>query len=101
MEKSREVIVGNAPFYWNDIGSWSALRSVLPQDEYGNATRGNVLALSSNNNVLISDDDTLLGVIGMNDIAVIKSGNGLLVCPLSEEQRVKTLVGQIKDAEFF
>ena len=100
MEKSRNVIVGNAPFYWNDIGSWSALRSVLPKDERGNAARGNVLAISSNNNVLISDDDTLLGVIGMNDIAVIKSGNGLLVCPLSEEQRVRELVGQIKDAEF-
>lgn len=96
MEKADNVVVGDAPFYWNDLGSWSALRSVLPLDEAGNALRGNVLALDSVNNVLISDQDCLLGVIGMHDIAVIQAGDGILVCPLSREQEVKQLVDQIK-----
>ncbi len=92
MEKAAHVLVGDAPFYWNDIGSWSALRSVLPPDAAGNVTRGEVLALDTFNSVLLSDADTLLGVIGLRDVAVIKAGNGMLVCPLSEEQRVKELV---------
>lgn len=94
MEKAGNVVVGEAPFDWNDIGSWSALRSFLPLDEAGNAIRGNVLAQESVNNVL---DDTLLGVIGMRDIAVIKSGNEILVCPLSKEQEVKKLVKEISE----
>lgn len=96
MEKADNVEVGDASFYWNDIGSWSSLRSVLPLDDDGNALRGNVVTLDSANNVLICGDDDLLGVIGMRDIAVVKSGNGILVCPLSEEQRVKELVGVLK-----
>ena len=95
MEKAAHVEVGEASFYWNDIGSWSALRSVLPLDEQGNAVRGNVIAIDSAENVLIGDEDTLLGVIGMRDVAVVKSGNGILVCPLSEEQRVKELVQKL------
>ncbi len=99
MEKADNVVVGEAPFYWNDLGSWSALRSVLPLDEAGNALRGNVLALDSVNNVLISDPDFLLGVIGMHDIAAIQAGNGILVCPLSREQEVRQLVVQIREQQ--
>lgn len=42
MEKAENVLVGSAPFDWNDIGSWSALRSLLPADEYGNTIRGRI-----------------------------------------------------------
>jgi hypothetical protein len=28
----------------------------------------------------------------MRDAAIIKSGNGVLVCPLSEEQRVREII---------
>ncbi len=96
MEKADNVEVADASFYWNDIGSWSSLQSVLPLDEQGNAVRGNVVALDSANNVLICGGNDLLGVIGMRDIAVVKSGNGILVCPLSEEQRVRELVAVLK-----
>ncbi len=98
MEKAKNVLVGEAPFYWNDLGSWSSLRSVLPLDDSGNAIRGEAVTLDAANNVLISDD-CLIGVIGLNDIAVVKSGNGILVCPLSQEQRVKELVKLIQEKE--
>ncbi len=94
MEKAENVLVGEAPFYWNDLGSWSSLRSVLPLDDSGNAVRGEAVTLNSANNFLIPDD-FLLGVICLNDIAVVKSGNGILVCPLSNEQDVKKLVNKI------
>ena len=100
LEKADRVLVAAAPFFWNDMGSWSSLRSVLPLDENGNAVKGNVVQIDSGNNVLVSDDGTLLGVIGIRDTAVVKSGNGILVCPLSEEQRVKELVSRIPDEKF-
>ena len=92
MEKAGNVVVGKAAFEWNDIGSWSALRAILPTDENGNAIRGNVAVLEAKNNVLIGDRDHMLGVIGIENLAVIQSGNGTIVCPLSEEQRIKELV---------
>lgn len=96
MEKSDRVIAGDAPFEWNDIGSWSSLRTVLPCDGRGNAVKGNAVLMESAGNVVFSDDDTLIGVIGMNDVAIVKSGNGVLVCPLSCEQKVKQLLQTMK-----
>lgn len=98
MEKADNVLVIDALFQWQDIGSWNALHSVLPQDDSGNACRGKVITVDSRNNVLVSDEETVLGVIGLNDCAVIKSGNGILVCPLSEEQRVKELVQKLRES---
>ena len=97
MEKSDRVIAGDAPFEWNDIGSWNSLRSVLPCDDSGNAVKGNAILTESSGNVVFSDDDTLIGVIGMKDVAIVKSGNGILVCPLSCEQKVRQLLQNMKD----
>ncbi len=95
MEKADNVIVRAVSFYWNDVGSWSSLRAILPLDSDGNAVRGEVIAVESTGNVLVSDDDCLLGVIGMENIVVIKSGNGILVCPLAREQEIKKLTAEI------
>lgn len=92
MEKARNVLVGETDFYWNDIGSWSSLRSLYEPDSAGNIVRGHTLLLDTANCVVIGDDSALIGVIGMNDVAVIKSGNGMLVCPLREEQRIRELI---------
>jgi mannose-1-phosphate guanylyltransferase len=97
MEKSDRVIAGDAPFEWNDIGSWNSLRSVLPCDSSGNAVKGNAILTESYGNVVFSDDDTLIGVIGMKDVAIVKSGNGILVCPLACEQKVRELLQNMKD----
>ncbi len=96
MEKADNVIAGDTHFEWSDVGSWSSLKTLLPADEDGNVCKGNVVTLDSKGSVLFSDDDTLIGVIGMQNVAVVKSGNGILVCPLSEEQKVKNLVEQMQ-----
>ena len=96
MEKASNVKVEKADFRWNDVGSWSSLRSMFPLDENGNIKKGNVISLDSHDNVIIGDSNMTLGVIGMHDIAFIQSGDAVLVCPLSEEQRVKELISQLK-----
>ena len=96
MEKASNVKVGKADFRWNDIGTWSSLRSITPLDEDGNVKKGNIISLDSHDNVIIGDSNMTLGLIGMHDIAFIQSGDAVLVCPLSEEQRVKELISQQK-----
>ena len=92
MEKAERIIALDASFEWNDIGSWSALRAFLPLDENGNAVAGRAVTLESSENILFSDDGTLIAVIGLHRTAVVKSGNALLVCPLADEQKVKKLL---------
>ena len=39
MEKAQEIYVLSF-FGWSDLGTWGALRGLLPQDKSGNATVG-------------------------------------------------------------
>ena len=96
-----EVFTDDFP---NTINTYIDLISKVTRDAAdadGNVIRGRVLPLSSADNILINDDEkTLIGVIGIRDAAIIKSGDGILVCALSEEQRVRDLVRRIDDSDF-
>ena len=70
---------------------------MLELDAAGNAVRGKAATLDAGNNVIWNDSDLLIGVVGLNGVAVIKSGDAFLVCPLSAEQQVKTLVHQLRE----
>ena len=99
MEKAENVVAGDTAFYWNDLGSWSSLRTVLPTDENGNTVRGRAVTLESSGNVILNDGGELIGMIGMHDIAVVKSGDGILIAPLREEQKIRELVRRIRQRE--
>ncbi len=92
LEKSREISCVDGSFYWNDLGSWSSLFDLEVPDATGNVTRGKNILIDTRRSVVCGDDSTLIGVIGMRDAAIIKSGNGILVCPLSEEQSVREII---------
>lgn len=71
---------------------------MIPEDEKQNTVQGKSVLLDVNNSVIINDDpDLMIGVVGMSEIAVVKSGNGLLICPLAEEQKVRDLVAELKN----
>jgi len=40
MENAEEIYVVPAEFGWSDLGTWGALRGLLPQDDSGNASIG-------------------------------------------------------------
>ena len=45
MEKLKEIDTLPAEFGWSDLGSWGSLRTLLPQDEAGNAKVGKDIRL--------------------------------------------------------
>ncbi len=84
MEKADNVVVKQASFQWNDIGSWQALYELSVKDFYGNAitSSGKVQLESTRNNLVFCDDDTEIRIEKMTGCAVIKSGKSLLIKPL-------------------
>ena len=97
LEKTRKAAVCRAPFSWNDIGSWKGLREFRESKSMSTETGNNIYTLDSSGNLILTDDGSAVAVIGLNNIAVIKSGNGILVCSLDDEQKVKELVRQMPE----
>lgn len=95
MEQTSHVACVPARFDWNDVGSWQAVRECFQQDEKGNAVVGNTIAIETTNSV-IQSSGPLVATVGLDNIAVIATGDAVLVMPLDRAQDVKKIVEQLK-----
>lgn len=90
MEKSPNICVLPAEFGWSDLGSWGSLRTLLPQDENGNAAVGkNIHLYECSDCVIHTADEHKVVVQGLHGYIVAEKQGQFLVCSLKEEQRIK------------
>lgn len=80
---------------WSDAGSWSALWEVSEKDINGNAFKGDMINVDSKN-MLVHATDKLVATVGLEDIAIVETKDAILVSKLSEVQKVKKVVEQLK-----
>jgi mannose-1-phosphate guanylyltransferase/mannose-6-phosphate isomerase len=98
MEKTKHAAVLPIAVGWNDVGSWSALWSVVEQDGDGNAHRGDVLARDCRNTLAIGDK-RLIALIGLEDTVVIDTDDAVLVSSKDRVQEVKDIVAALKQQQ--
>ena len=97
MEKAPNVYVERVTFGWNDLGTWSALYDNSPKNSDHNVAQNcNVLAYNSTGNIFAVEGEKLIVVEGLKDYIIADAGDVLLVCPKSEEQRIKQMVNDAK-----
>lgn len=97
MEKADNVYVECVNFGWNDLGTWSALYDNSPKNSDANVTQNcRVLAYESSGNIFAVPQDKLVVAYGIKDCIVADAGDVLLICPKSEEQRIKLMVNDVK-----
>lgn len=90
MEKAQSIYVLPASFGWSDLGTWGALRGLLPQDDQGNACVGADIHLYESSNCVVHTSTPKRVVIqGLHDYIVAEREGTLLICKLDEEQRIK------------
>lgn len=90
MEKAQDIYVLPAEFGWSDLGSWGSLHTLLPQDENGNAAVGKQVQLYNCRNCVVhTAEETQVVLEGLDGYIVAEKNGRLLVCRLSEEQRIK------------
>lgn len=95
MEKADNVACAPVSPDWDDLGSWSAIWSVLDKDESGNTGLGDTRFLESRN-CLAYSQQSLVSVIGLEDVMVIATGDSVLVANKDHAQDVKKVVDQLK-----
>ncbi|MGF1632881.1 MAG: mannose-1-phosphate guanylyltransferase [Phycisphaerae bacterium] len=85
---------------WLDVGSWPALAETLDVDANDNAVdAAKMLQINCDGNIIVSrDPEHLICLIGVSDMVIAQTEDATLICPKSEAQQVKEMVGKIKDA---
>ena len=95
MEKAEEIFVCPADFGWSDLGTWGSLHGQSKKDLYGNATIGHDINLIESHNCIVHTTQEKKVVIqGLDGYIVAEKDDTLLICKLSEEQRIKQFSGE-------
>ena len=98
MEKASNVYVKTADIGWSDLGSWKALYETSPKSKEGNVTQGcKVLAHNCNDTVFAVTGDKIIVACGLDGYVVAENDNALLIYPISEEQKIRQVVNDVKE----
>lgn len=100
MERARNVAVVPAAFSWDDVGAWDALDRTYPRDAHGNVAVGAPLLIDSENCIVYNEpgpEHTAVAVVGMRDVVVVATEDGVLVVPKAKAQDVRDVVEQLQN----
>lgn len=100
MERYSPIAVLEAPFSWDDVGSWQAIARLIAPDEFGNAVQGPYLPIDSTGMIVRTEENHLVVTIGMEETIVVHTPDATLVAPKTEEERVREVVKQLQDLGF-
>lgn len=92
MEHAKDVLVVQAPFRWDDVGSWLALERMHPQDADHNTVLATHCGLKTSQCVIVGDPGRLIATVGVKDLLIIQDGNAVLVADRRDESTIKQLV---------
>ena len=101
MENAKNVAVIPAKdLGWSDVGSWDALFDILPSDQDGNIVMGGMhFPLDTRDSLVYTNQDQrLIVTIGVDDLVVVDTGDVVFVCKKDQAQKVRQIVGQLKEA---
>lgn len=90
MEKVDEIFVFPSDFGWSDLGTWGSLLMHTKNDLYGNSCIGNNIKLFESRNCIIHTTQAKQVIIqGLDGYIVAEQDGKLLICKMSEEQRIR------------
>jgi mannose-1-phosphate guanylyltransferase len=92
MERTSEKIyLIPGEYGWSDVGSWNALFKIKEQerDSYGNLVQGNAILLDTENSLVYSKNQRLIGVLGLKDALIVDTEDVLLISNLHRSQELR------------
>ncbi len=98
MERSNRVAVLPADFDWSDIGSWSALSSLVEPDGESNRAAGQAIFIDTQR-TYVQSEGRLVAAVGVSDLIVVDTADAILIAHADRAQDVRKVVKQLKDSE--
>ena len=90
MEKADYIYTIPGDFGWSDVGTWGSLWTLLKHDENDNAVVCENVHLNDCRGCIVHAPGSKSVVLqGLEDSIVVERDGRLLICKLSEEQRIK------------
>jgi mannose-1-phosphate guanylyltransferase len=92
LEKSTNVVVVEAGFQWDDVGSWGAVERLKNPAPGANTVQGLHCGIDTECSIVLTDPDHLVATIGVDNLIIVQCGKATLVADKGREESVKQLV---------
>ncbi|MBS0205955.1 MAG: mannose-1-phosphate guanylyltransferase [Planctomycetes bacterium] len=96
LEHAASVYVLEAPFDWDDVGSWHAMARLNPADRDGNTLDGMVCPVESSGCIVRTSADHLVAMIGVKDLIIVHTPTATLVADKRDEGSIKQLIAELE-----
>jgi mannose-1-phosphate guanylyltransferase / mannose-6-phosphate isomerase len=90
MEKTTLAAVAAGRFDWSDLGTWQSVFNANPKDGGGNVVTGEA-ALIETRNSLVNTTRHKVGLLGLSDVVVVATEDGVLVMPRAMAGEVRSV----------
>lgn len=80
---------------WSDVGAWGALLDIGDKDDNGNILSENVVAVKSNDSLVMAKS-RLVACIGLNNMIVVETPDAVLVASRDHIDEMKEMVSALK-----
>ena len=98
MEYVSDVVVIEAPFDWDDLGSWRALERLHQRDADGNVVdAARYLGIDTSGSIIrASDDKHVVVTLGVKDTIVIVTPDATLVADKNSEESIRQVTKELQ-----
>ncbi|HEX3998687.1 MAG TPA: mannose-1-phosphate guanylyltransferase [Pirellulales bacterium] len=98
MERAPDVVVIEAPFTWDDVGSWQAMARLRGVDTQNNTIAADPhIAVNTSGTILRSVDRHLIAAVGLKDMIVVHTPDATLVASRHDEEAIRQVVKQLEE----
>lgn len=96
LERASGVTVLEAPYNWDDVGSWLAVPRLAEQDENGNTIDGPSISIDTKNCIVRTTDNHLVATLGLEDLIIVHTADATLVAHRDDSERIKLILEELR-----
>jgi mannose-1-phosphate guanylyltransferase len=98
LEAAPNVLMIEASFDWDDLGSWGAWARRQPRDARGNVLFGDAVALDCDRCVVVGEGGTA-AAMGLQGMVVVHTQGATLTCRLEDTDQVRRVTEAVRGKE--
>jgi mannose-1-phosphate guanylyltransferase len=96
LERALGVVVIEAPFQWDDVGSWLSLPRLNGTDSDRNTIDGAFCGVDTQGCIVRTTDDHLVATLGLRNLIIVHTEDATLVADASQSERIKEVLTQLE-----
>lgn len=97
VEKAQNIVALPYDGYWKDLGTWNTLTEEMVTSQIGKG----VLGEDTENTHLINELDIPVTILGVKDVVVAASPDGILVADKASSPKIKELIGGLNQPPMY